>query len=127
MNSTVNKYSTLKLSPGKTPKIERAEKPIMSDSDTCSARESDFEEKKVISLNPNKYSSSNKKASSRFSEFNSKDNDEADQIQFKTYEEYNEEDFTFETVEEVIVEEQEYDGSTFSRLTGSVTMSNVSN
>ena len=41
-----------------------------------------------------------------------------DKVMFNTYDEYNEEDYTFETVEEIIVEENEIEGSTWSRRTG---------
>lgn len=39
---------------------------------------------------------------------------QADQDLFKTFEEYNEEDYTFETFEEVLIEEQ--DGSKWSGI-----------
>jgi hypothetical protein len=121
MNTSAYKNSTVKLSAEPSPILQRlqsTENLIKTDSDTCSARESDFEEKKVISVNHHKYSSTkkNKSPANKFTELTSRDFEEADQINFKTYEEYNEEDFTFETVTEIIVEEQECEESTISRF-----------
>jgi hypothetical protein len=108
MNSSVYKNSTVKLSVEPSPVLHNIEDILKTDSETCSARESDFEEKKVVSMNEHKYSSTKKnKSPHMLKELTSRDFEEADRIQFKTYEEYNEEDFTFETVEEIIVEEQE--------------------
>jgi uncharacterized protein (DUF3084 family) len=117
MNTSVYKNSTVQLSVEPSPVLQNMEDILKTDSETCSARKSDFEEKKVISLNEHKYSSTKKnKSPYRLRELTTRDFEEADQIQFKTYEEYNEEDFIFETVEEITIEEQEYEESTISRF-----------
>ena len=59
-------------------------------------------------MDQNKYSSSKKQMSNKnFKEDFSADFEEADNMNFNTYDEYNEDDYTFETVEEIVVEEAE--------------------
>ena len=77
----------------------------------------DLEEKSVIKMEYNKYSSSKKSITgSKLPEQISSEFDEADNINFATYDEYNEEDYTFETVEEVIVEENDSEWTRFDKF-----------
>ncbi len=72
-----------------------------------SSANADMEEKKVITMNENKYSTSKPSRSGAKLEENSSDEfEQADKDQFKTYDEYNEEEYTFEAFEEVLVYEE---------------------
>lgn len=59
-------------------------------------------------MNDKKYSTSkHSKSNSKYIDGSSIEFEKADNDNFKVYEEYNEEDYTFETIEEIIVEENE--------------------
>lgn len=65
-------------------------------------------------MNINKYSSSKHDRSSGIEENSSSEFEQADRDQFRTFEEYNEEDYTVENFEEVLIEEQ--DASKWSKV-----------
>ncbi|CAI2385141.1 unnamed protein product [Moneuplotes crassus] len=115
----IEKYSPFKVQSAldKTPQRKSSEH-------SHNFSNSNIEEKKVVSMNFNKYSTSkNNKSGQKIPEArkcsgsmnaSSIEFAQADQDLFKTFEEYNEGDYTYETFEEVLIEEQ--DGSKWLRV-----------